>query len=84
MAPLLLRRRRLHRPGSHTTASIAGPSQLELPPFRPPADATVADMLGWRWRVWLGEGRRELARWEGRLSSVGRINPEAELELARG
>ena len=61
-------------------AFAAHESQLALHPFDPPADSTVAEVLGWRWVVVVEGPDGELDRSEHDLVGVA-LNAEAELEV---
>lgn len=68
-------RRRMTQPLSeHAQAA-----RLRFEPFVPPGDATVAEVLTWRWDVLLVDAKGERARWEQRLTRGGRVDDEAEL-----
>jgi hypothetical protein len=48
----------------------------------PPAGATLADLLAWRWDVVVLDHGEELARWREHLTGPDRIDAEAEIMLA--
>jgi hypothetical protein len=54
-------------------------TELPLPPFLPPAAASVEEALGWHWDVVISERDVELARWREHPRPSGVLNAEAEL-----
>jgi hypothetical protein len=58
-------------------------SELPLPPFAPPAGASIDEVLRWRWDIVLSGESSEL-RWRERPAPAGGLNPEAELHREDG
>lgn len=56
-------------------------TRMRFEPFAPPADATLAETLAWRWDVVLLSSDGERARWREHLSAAGQVDVEAEIML---
>ena len=54
-------------------------TELPLPCFSPPPGLGIEEVLGWRWRITLHRGGRQVARWVEHPRRAGALSTEAEI-----